>query len=220
MLLAENVASIESEGRRLASAARLDPQGAVPQYPGWTLSDLASHTASIHGRTVLICENKPQERISAPRLPDAMDPIDWYEETLDRMLAALIEADPTTGVWAFGPEANIGFWERRMVVETGVHRWDAEQSVGRLDPLTLHVAVSGMDEFPDMWHQHLGEVAPLEFAATDIEREWLFGEGQPGKRIEGEVSDLYLRLVSRPSAVELPPDWETAIDGMAPPPKR
>lgn len=220
MLLAENLASIESEGRRLASAVRADPQGAVPQYPGWTLSDLASHTASIHGRTVLICESKPQARIPAPRLPDAMDPIDWFEQTLDEMLAVLTAADPTTPVWAFGPEANIGFWERRMVVETGVHRWDAEQAVGRLDPLTLHVAVSGMDEFPDMWHQHLGEVGPLEFAAIDIDREWLIGSGDPGQRIEGTVSDLYLRLVSRPSAVNLPHDWAAAIDGMAPPPKR
>ena len=101
MLWAENLASIESEGRRLAIAARVDPDREVPQYPGWRLADLASHTASIHGRTVLICRELPADRISAPRLTEGRDPIDWYEETLEEMLTELRGADPETPVWTF-----------------------------------------------------------------------------------------------------------------------
>ena len=220
MLLAENLASIESEGRRLSQAAHSNPDGDVPQYPGWTLRDLASHTASIHGRTVLICQQLPMERISAPRVPDGMDPIDWFDETLEEMLAALRDMDPETPCWAFGPEQKLGFWERRMVIETGVHRWDAEQGVGRDEKLTDHVVSSGLDEFPLMWRPHLGELRTIEVIATDLDRRWVYGDGDPDDTIEGIGSDIYLRLVSRPSPVELPPPWSEAVDALAPPPKR
>lgn len=220
MRLAENLVSIESEGRRLSAAARSSPDGGVPQYPGWTLSDLAAHTASIHGRTVLICRDRPKERISAPRLPEGMDPIDWYDLTLEEMLAALREADPETPAWAFGPEQTLGFWERRMVIETGVHRWDAEQAVGRDEKLTDHVARSGLDEFDTMWHPQLGELPTMMVVATDLGQTWVYGEGDPAHTIEGTASDLYLRLVSRPSPTDLPPEWAEAVDGLPPPPKR
>lgn len=220
MLLAENLASIESEGRRLSTAAHSDPEGSVPQYPDWTLTDLASHTASIHGRTVLICRELPKERISAPRVPEGRHPIDWYDETLEEMLAALRDSDPEAPCWAFGPEQKLGFWERRMVVETGVHRWDAEQAVGRKEKLTDHVVISALDEFPVMWRPHMGELPTLQVVATDLDMSWIYGEGAPAHRIESRGSDIYLRLISRPSAVELPDVWSDAVDGLAPPPKR
>lgn len=220
MLLAENLASIESEGRRLSAAARSNPDGDVPQYPGWTLADLASHTASIHGRTVLICEELPEERMSAPRLPEGMDPIDWYDETLEEMLAALRDIDPDTPVWGFGPDPTLGFWEIRMVVETGMHRWDAEQAVGRDEKLTDHVARSALEEFPIMWRPHMGDLPTLRVEATDLAESWTYGEGEPAHLLSGTASDLYLRLVSRPSNVELPVEWAEAVDSLAPPPKR
>lgn len=220
MLSAENLASIESAGRQLALAVRKDPGGPVPQYPDWTLADLASHTASIHGRTVAICREHPQERISAPRLPESMDPIDWYEETLEEMLVALRGADPTTKVWSLGPDPSIGFWERRMVVETGVHCWDGEQAVGRNEPLTNWVAEAGLDEFGGTWLPHLGELETMEVSALDLDRTWVYGEGDSLVRVEGPASELHLRLMSRPSSIELPDDWATAVDGLAPPPKR
>lgn len=220
MLWAENLASIESEGRRLGAAARSDPELAVPQYPGWTLADLASHTASIHGRTTLICQKLPSDRISAPRLPDGADPVEWYDETLEEMLAALEGADPETPVWAFGSEPNIGFWERRMVIETGVHRWDAHQAIGQTSALTDLVAFSGLDEFVDMWLPHCGDVGALEVVDEESWRSWRYGHGETATTITAPKSELYLRLVSRPSVVELPEDWAAAVDGLAPPPKR
>ena len=220
MLLAEHLAGIESEGRRLGLAARRDPGRAVPQYPDWTLADLVSHTASIHGRTAMICRELPTERISAPELPEGKDVIDWYEETLDGMLDALRDTDPALQCWAFGPEPNVGFWERRMVIETGIHRWDAYQAFGEEDRLTDLVARCGLDEFADMWLPQLGDLPTLEVTATDLGETWVFGEGDPAAAVEGTASDLYLRLVARPSPVELPEDWAEAVDGLAPPPKR
>ncbi|MFZ0014066.1 MAG: maleylpyruvate isomerase family mycothiol-dependent enzyme [Acidimicrobiia bacterium] len=218
--MAENLASIESEGRRLGAYARRDPGRLVPQYPDWTLADLASHTASIHGRTTQIVTELPTERISAPRQPEGMDVADWYDETLEEMLAALRRADPDTPCWGFGSRPCVGFWETRMVIETGVHRWDAAQAFGEEDRLIDNVARSGLDEFADMWLRQLGEVQPLAVTATDMDGTWVFGDGDPQLTLEGSASDIYLRLIARPSPVELPNDWATAVDGLAPPPKR
>lgn len=220
MLSAENLASIESEGRRLGDYVRRDPDRPVPQYPDWTVSDLASHTASIHGRTTQIVTELPAERISAPTLPDGGDVADWYVETLEGMLAALRDVDPDAPCWAFGPNPCAGFWETRMVIETGVHRWDAAQAFAEEDRLIDNVARSGLDEFADMWLPQLGDLPGLTVTATDLDRSWTFGEDDTSSVVEGTGSDIYLRLVSRPSPVELPSDWADAIDGLAPPPKR
>lgn len=220
MLSAENLAGLESEGRRLLTAARRDPGRAVPQYPEWTMSDLVNHTASIHARTVKVVTDLPAERISAPILPEGADPLDWYEETLDSLLDALTEADPEQPCWGFMPNSNVGTWETRMVIETGVHRWDGYQAFGEEDRLTDLVARSGLDEFGDMWLPRLGDLPTLEMNAADLGQSWVFGEGDLEASVVGTVSDLFLRLMSRPSAVVLPPEWAAAVDGLPPPPKR
>ena len=220
MLSAENLASIESEGRRLIRFVEREPDRPVPQYPDWTLADLASHTGSIHGRTTLIVTDLPTERISAPTLPEGVDVVEWYVETLEGMIAALRASDPEAPCWAFGPKPCAGFWESRMVIETGVHRWDAAQAFGEEDRLIDNVARNGLDEFGDMWLPQLGEVATLEITATDLGTSWVYGSRELAATIEGTASDLYLRLVSRPSPVQLPSDWAAAVDGLAPPPKR
>lgn len=107
-----------------------------------------------------------------------------------------------------------------MVIETGVHRWDAAQAFGEEDRLIDNVASNGLAEFGDMWLPQLGEVSTLEVTAVDLGQTWVYGSGEPIHTIDGAASDLYLRLMSRPSPVELPADWAAAIDGMAPPPKR
>jgi uncharacterized protein (TIGR03083 family) len=220
VLSAENLASIESEGRRLGDFVRRDPERPVPQYPDWTLADLASHTGSIHGRTTQIVTELPTERISAPRLPEDADVVEWYVETLEGMLAALRDADPETVCWGFGPSPSVGFWETRMVIETGVHRWDAAQAFGEEDRLIDNVSRSGLDEFNDMWLPQLGELPTLEAKTTDFGQTWVFGDGEPADSVEGTASDIYLRLISRPSPVGLPESWAAAVDGLAPPPKR
>jgi len=219
VLSVENLSVIEAEGARILELGRRNPDLSVPQYPEWTVRDLISHTASIHGRTTLVCQTLPLKRISAPRLPEGADELDWYEETLAGMLASLRAADPTSEVWAFDSVGTIAFWERRMVVETGVHRWDAEQAFGEPDPLLDEVSRAGLDEFPVMWLQHLGELPPLQLRATDLDETWVYGTDHPEQIVEGTASEIYLRLMAR-QGVELPESWAKAIDRMAPPPKR
>lgn len=218
MLSAENLAAVESEGRRLAITARRDPDRAVPQYPGWSLTDLVAHTGSIHRRTTTVVTEQPLERIPAPSPPSAVDVIEWYEAGLDAMLAVLTDADPDTPCWAFGPRQCVGTWETRMVIETGVHRWDAYQAFGEEDRLTDRVAGAGLDEFADMWLPRLPDLSGLEVVADDLGRSWAYGPA-PRATVTGTASDIYLRLMSRPSPVLLPDDWVAAVDALGAPAK-
>ena len=220
MLSAENLAEIRAGGDRVLELARRDRDRPVPQYPDWVMVDLAAHLGSIHARTTQICRELPAERPSAPPPPEHTDVLDWCEDNLAEMLSALGGADPDSRAWGFWPESTLGLWERRMVIETGVHRWDADQAFGDPGPLTDLVALSGLNEFEAMWLPRLGELPVLEVKAVDLGRSWMFASGSPLRTVSGTASDLYLRLMSRPSKVELPVQWAAAVDALEPPPKR
>jgi uncharacterized protein (TIGR03083 family) len=219
VLSAEYLEAIRGESLRILELARRDRDRPVPQYPGWTMAELLSHVGSVLGRTTLICRERPTERISGPRPPEGSDVLAWYEAILAEMLSTLEESDPDTPVWGFWPGPCIGLWERRMVVETGLHRWDAEQAFGEPDPLLDVVSLSGLDEFTDMWVPRVSEWPALEVKAVDQGREWVLGAGMPEATVSGTASDLYLRLMSRVSAVELPERWATVVDALEPPPR-
>jgi uncharacterized protein (TIGR03083 family) len=219
MPLAESLDVIDSEGRRILELARRDSARRVPQYPEWTMADLLAHVGSILARTTQICLTHPTERISAPKLPEGEDVGDWYEAILAEMISTLDRSDLYVPVWGFIEGSTIQFWVRRMVVETGVHQWDAEQAFGEETPLRGPVAEHGLDEYAEMWFPRLGEIPVLEVIAEDLGKTWTYGSGSPEARVEGSGSDIYLRLMSRPTPVRLPDAWETAIGTQAPPPK-
>jgi len=211
--------TIRSEALRILEVANRDLQRPVPQYPGWSMADLLAHLASVHGRTAIICIDIAQERVSGPHLPLHGDVSRWFGETLVSMLEALASTDHDAGVWGFGSRPTVGLWQRRMLIETGVHRWDAEQAWGEEQPLLDAVAIAGLDEFSDMWLPRLGTVPTISVTATDLGRSWVLGEGEPVATVVGSASDIYLRLMSRPGA-ELPDEWAAAVDALEPPPKR
>ena len=215
----KDLITIEYEGWRLIELCRRTPDRIVPQYPTWTMRDLALHVATVHGRTGVICETLPTERVSGPELPAEADPFDWAAEQLARMLEGLALADPDACVWTFVDDPSLGFWIRRMVIETGVHRWDAHSAVGEPVELLTGVSAHGLDEFAELYLARLGEVPTIELTATDLGRSWRFGEGEPEATIEGEASDLFLRLMSRPG-VALPRAWEQAVDALGSPADR
>lgn len=219
MLSAEHLEAIRATGERILHRARTDRVRPVPQYPGWVMTDLANHLGAIHARTTLICRELPKERPALPGLPHGVDVLDWFGSNLEQMLAALTEADPDTPVWGFWPEPSIGLWERRMVIETGLHGWDADQAFDEAGPLPDVVATSGLNEFPDMWLSRLGDVPTIEVVAGDLGRSWVYGAGTPVTTVTGSASNLYLRLMSRPSTVDLPPEWAAAVDSLEAPPR-
>lgn len=213
------LAAIESEGRRLVDTARRDPDRKVPQYPNWSLADLVSHTASVHALATRVVRDLPDQRVTRPTLPHERNPIEWGDQKLTELIAVIRHADTQAPVWGFGQGSTVGHWVRRMVVETGVHRWDAQQAFGDQKPLKNLVAQTALDEFSDMWLPLITDAQTLQVTATDIERTWVYGTGTPTASVAGTASDVYLALMARPSPVVLPDDWLEACSALPPPPE-
>jgi uncharacterized protein (TIGR03083 family) len=214
----EGLAGIARDGRRIIGLGRGAPDRIVPQYPTWTLRVLVAHVAGIHARTAAICDTLADERPAAVVPPEG-DPFDWAEASLEAMLGSLAAADPEAEVWTLVSDRRLSFWCRRMLIETGVHCWDAQTALEDVQSLPSLVASNGLDEFRELYLPRLGDVPTIELVATDLGRSWRFGGGRPTACVEGTASDLFLRLMSRPGAV-LPAAWEQAVDALGSPADR
>jgi uncharacterized protein (TIGR03083 family) len=103
------------------------------------------------------------------------------------LLAALRSAGPLTDVWSWGPGRTSGWWARRMLHETTVHRVDAELASHVEPVIDAVVAADGIDEFvgnlpsrnlpSGNWSKrHLAELPAgksLHLHGTDGDGEWL-----------------------------------------------
>jgi uncharacterized protein (TIGR03083 family) len=149
--------------------------------------------------------------------PDVDEPdevLAWYDDGLDDMIEALAGADEEAEVWGLVPSCTVGWWTRRMAVETALHRWDVESAGGTARPIDGDLAVEAIDEFgklqgPRLAGRTLGpSEATLLLEATDRAARWLVRAGTSGLEmgrtegfgdasISGTASDLYLDMVGR-----------------------
>jgi len=133
--------------RVLASAA---PDTPVRSCPGWSLNDLGDHVAAVylHKTAALRTGEEP-----SPWPPELKDGI-WQAPVPERLeisstdlLAELSARDPLQHCWTwYAEDQTVGFWARRMAQETVIHRWDAQDAVGRQTPINSVVAADGIDE--------------------------------------------------------------------------
>jgi len=201
----------------------------VPTCPGWTVADLARHTGTVHRWAAGIVATEATAR---PPAPDVTSPSEsaegwgqWLAAGATPLLAALRSAGPLTPVWSWGPGRTSGWWARRMLHETTVHRADAELTLGNTEPEVDPVAAAdGIDEFlfnlPSARrpYPHLASLptgASLHLHATDTDGEWVIrftdsgiawerGHQKATAAVRGPVTSLLLftygrRPVSDPS---------------------
>lgn len=144
-----------AEIRRLADLARgADPSTPVPTCPGWDLAQLLRHVGQVNRWAAAMVEQGSERRLKREELPwdDPDDPTglpDWVAAGADRCLSVFAAADPDRAMWAWGWPKTAGFWPRRMLHETGVHRADAELALGRQPAFDAELAADGVDELLD-----------------------------------------------------------------------
>lgn len=192
-----------------AFRACLDGDVAAPveHCPGWTLRELTQHLGGVfQWAAVAVTERrgdfKPSE---APRDGLAR----WFEESSATVMDAL-GADPASEAWTFSPPGTVGFWRRRLCLETLVHRWDAENALGAAHPLDPALAAEGVAEVFDTVAPRQvkrGSAQPprhaVRFRAADAGRTWEYGPGSPAAEITATAENLLLMLWKR-----LPADHE------------
>lgn len=149
-----------------AAVDAVDPQTPVPSCPGWTVADLARHVAMVYLHKV--------ECIRLGAYPDPWPPEPSGEPAvrdLERAWTALTEAfathapgDPAK-TW-FDPDQTVGWWIRRMALETVIHRVDGELAVGSVAPIPEDLALDGIDELLAIFVGYGSTRWPEEFAAN------------------------------------------------------
>ncbi|HET7530336.1 MAG TPA: maleylpyruvate isomerase family mycothiol-dependent enzyme [Mycobacteriales bacterium] len=145
---AEMLAQLAADGAALRAAAT-DLDADVPTCPGWTVRDAVEHTAMVYAHKSQIIENDvlDNEGEWPPPGLDPSDTLEFFDEQLHRVIEALRTRDPSTHVFSwYEPDQTVGFWVRRMMQETVIHRADVESAYGAPSPVDDLVAVDGIDE--------------------------------------------------------------------------
>jgi uncharacterized protein (TIGR03083 family) len=138
----------------IAEAARLKaavlaagPDAPVPTCPEWTAADLLDHVAETYDHKI-----QSMRLMRAPgedfRIAREGDPAAQFDSALADLLAEFDARGPDSLSYTwYGPDQTVGFWIRRMVHETVVHRADAELAAGRRPgPVDDALALDGIDE--------------------------------------------------------------------------
>ncbi len=131
----------------LADTAARDLGRDVTTYQGWSVADLVLHTGRIHRWVTEIVRTRATQRLAQPDVAERLDDlITWFRAGTECVIDTLATTSPTTPVWTFAGEPTVGFWRRRMALETTIHRWDAQRAFGAATPIAPVVAVAGVTE--------------------------------------------------------------------------
>ena len=234
----------------MAAAGRgLEPQ--VPGCPDWSVGGLMGHMLLVyanwnaHLRHWHDGEGLEKEDLEAypgflawqeagfPRESTPEPLLAWVEDVYRQLYEVLAAADPADEVWTWFPaDQSAGFVQRRMALETAVHRWDAQEAHGAPDPVAPDLARDGIDEMLDIHlPMHREWIQPPEsageryhFHRTEGEGEWLVVFGSDGVQvtrehakgdvaIRGTASDLFLWLWGRIPAERLEVIGDAALVG-------
>lgn len=155
---------ILADSNALLRAVQRDPDAAVSTCPGWTATDLVGHVGQVYEHKTLCMtlghQPRANQRISPPKQSPALST--WFIEQRDTLLEQLTERGPTqaTSTW-FPPDQSVGFWYRRMALETAVHRVDAELATGTRTPVDPELAIDGIDELVGFLVHDFGDSPPI-----------------------------------------------------------
>ena len=167
--------------------AGMDPALEVPTCPGWTAAKLVKHTGIVHRWVERIVATRTSARIEQRDIETGLPAAEagypaWLAAGAAPLAATLRSAGPDATVWAWGADQRSGWWARRMLHETTVHRADADLARGGWPEIDPVVAADGIDEFLSNLptarraSARLAELpagASLHLHATDSDGEWL-----------------------------------------------
>jgi len=133
--------------RVLAASA---PDTPVRSCPGWSLNDLGYHVGTVYLHKIAALRTGEQPSPWPPEPKDGiwLAPVpELVEASSNDLLVELSARQPAQRCWTWlAEDQTVGFWARRMAQETVIHRWDAQDAVGRQTPIDSRMAADGIDE--------------------------------------------------------------------------
>lgn len=229
----DHLAQIGRDADALA-ATLSDDTASVPvrACPGWDLRVLASHMGHIHrwARAAVRDGAPPDpERIETPPA-DVEALAQWVRDGAAELVAELGSVPEGRPVWhPFPVPMDAAVWPRRQAQETSVHRWDAQDAVGRAESIDPAMAADGIDEYftvmlPRMLQRGAASlpdaVAPVRFELVDHPGAWtvradgaqpvLDVASAPVARVDGRAEDVLLVLWGRLDGATIDVDGDRA----------
>ena len=191
------ISQISADGRRLLEVSRGDLDAPVPTCGDWAIRDLVAHMGWVHGLVgeyVTRRAVKPLTREEMPNPPSDDSVTDFAAACLERLVDGLAGVEPDTPVWNWSPRQDAAFYFRRMLHETSVHRWDAENSLGDAAAVDGEQGRDGVDEFfdfvlPNAQARKRRELprGSIHLHRTDGEGEWLVRGAEDGEIVTRRV---------------------------------
>jgi uncharacterized protein (TIGR03083 family) len=232
----ELLALIETRSAALRDAVSAAPDRAttVPGCPDWSLTDLVTHLGAVQrfwAAAVAAGDDTgpPAREQIGDREPHG-DLVEWSAASTGLLLAALRDVGPDAPCWTWwadsGAPLTAGAVARHQVQEAGVHAYDAQESIGKAEPLPAAVAVDGVSEFLTVCLGSLGAWPhrPARVAFQAIEGpSWTLDlspagakadpptSGDPVTRIHATASDLVLALYRRIPLTDVRVDGDRAV---------
>jgi uncharacterized protein (TIGR03083 family) len=223
--------STRREGEATLAAGRRGLDAPVPTCEGWQVADVLGHLGRVHRSVSEIIERRALEipDVAIPRPPEGAAVLGFFEEGLERVLAALASIGPDEPVYSWSGDGTGRFYHRRMAHELAVHRFDVEAAHGTPAPFDAEMALDGIDEFYDVlvpfsarrWQRPL-PAGSLHLHRTDGPGEWLVrgtdgavvtsrehAEGDAAVR--GSASDLFRFVWNRGRGSSLEVAGDTGV---------
>ncbi|MFH8343568.1 maleylpyruvate isomerase N-terminal domain-containing protein [Streptomyces sp. NPDC018045] len=181
-----------------------DLKATVPTCPEWTLEDLLRHVGGAYRWVDTVVRTRATEMVPHEATPNHKGPTGsdpaaldaWLADGARRVVEALREVGPDARIWTWAPDQPSGFWARRMVHETAVHRADAAATTGAAFSLDPEVAADTVEE----WTQLICLVPRLM-------------PDHPANRLLGTGRTLRLHATDAPPGA--PADWLLDFTGDA-----
>ena len=132
--------------------ADLAPRGLdlpVPVCTPWDVREVVAHLATVYDHKVMNLRlgRRPMEGEWVTEAPFGEDTVGWFRNEHAKLLAELEALDPAALAWTWWPpDQTVGFWFRRMALETVVHRVDVETQFGPRSAIDEEFAIDGIDE--------------------------------------------------------------------------
>ncbi|MGH1493965.1 MAG: maleylpyruvate isomerase family mycothiol-dependent enzyme [Acidimicrobiales bacterium] len=220
---ADYLRALETESEQFLTAAAATPLDAPVEYCGdWSLGDLLVHQTEVWAfATANVLGGGELSQPAAARPADEGKLLEWAAGVRTTMLEALQQAESHAVAWSFvANNQTAGFWHRRMVAETAVHRWDAQRAGGEASPIDPEVASDGIDEYTQVGLRFSGarpnRIYPaqsLHLHCTDTTGEWtIVGTDGPEFTVTREHTKADAAVRGEASALLL---WIWGRDGGA-----
>jgi uncharacterized protein (TIGR03083 family) len=212
---------ISDESSRIVDAYERDRSAAIPWSGRWTVGTVARHVAGTHHVVAEVIRDRPDADFglfAQLRTPekDAPEFAEWFRSGTASLLEQLsaVPADDECWSW-YEPGRRVGWWGRRIALETLVHRADVDMARGLDFSVAPELAAGAVDEYLDVFvaTTRATSDAPagpiIAFECADRSDRWWLDLSEPGGRsvsrqalpesvrIYGPARDLLLLLWGR-----------------------